>query len=110
MEILVFPSQVMNPSEDQPQGRNIAGVRIREARMAFKPRLTQDQLAGKLAAEGVQLDRVAITKIETGTRSVLDFELRGLARALKVDAGWLLGMNEYSGNASIAPTKRKDHR
>lgn len=61
--------------------------------MEFKPRLTQDQLAGRLAAEGIQLDRVAITKIENGTRCVMDFELRAIASALKADIGWLLGMS-----------------
>ncbi|MDZ4289020.1 MAG: hypothetical protein U0984_13720 [Prosthecobacter sp.] len=38
------------------------------------------------------LDRVAITKIEGGTRCVFDFEVRALAQVLKVDPQWLLGM------------------
>ena len=72
------------------QSRNIVGRRVKEARKLHSPPLTQDQLSGKLAAEGVQLDRVAIAKIETGIRCVFDFEVRGLARALKVEVGWLL--------------------
>jgi hypothetical protein len=40
---------------------------------------------------------VAITKIEIGTRGVMDFELRGIARALKIDVSWLLGMSGASG-------------
>jgi hypothetical protein len=84
----------MTLSSDQPpRSKNISGSRIRQARMEFSPRLTQDQLSGRLAADGIQLDRVAITKIETGTRSVMDFELRGIARTLKVDVDWLLGMS-----------------
>jgi hypothetical protein len=79
-------------SDQAPRDKNISGSRIRQARMEFSPRLTQDQLSGRLAADGIQLDRVAITKIETGTRCVMDFELRGIARSLKVDVGWLLGM------------------
>lgn len=73
------------------QSRNIVGQHVKQARKQHVPPLTQDQLSGKLAAEGVQLDRVAIAKIETGIRSVFDYEVRGLAAALKVDVSWLLG-------------------
>ena len=73
------------------QSRNIVGERVKEARKLHSPALTQDQLSGKLAAEGVQLDRVAIAKIETGIRCVFDFEVFGLAAALGVEAAWLLG-------------------
>ena len=83
-------------ADQQPKSKNISGPRIRLARMEFKPPLTQDQLAGRLAADGIQLDRVAITKIETGTRCVMDFELRGIARTLKTDVTWLLGMSGSS--------------
>lgn len=82
------------PPDHKPQSKNISGPRIRLARFEFKPPLTQDQLAGRLAADGIQLDRVAITKIEIGTRGVMDFELRGIARALKTDVNWLLGITE----------------
>lgn len=71
-------------------GKNIAGPRIREARDAHKPPLTQDQLAGKVAALGVTLDRTAIAKIESGQRGINDYELAALARALGVDANWLI--------------------
>ena len=73
-------------------GRNIVGKRLREARRKFQPSLTQDQLSGRLAAVGVQLDRVAISKIESGMRAVFDHEVRALALALNVDVRWLLGM------------------
>ena len=64
---------------------------MREARHGLNPPLTQDQLSGKLATEGVQLDRVALAKIETGLRCAFDYEVKALAAALKVDANWLLG-------------------
>lgn len=63
---------------------------MRQARLAFDPPLTQDQLSGRLAAKGLFLDRVAITKIECGQRCVFDFELPFLAEVLKVDVRWLL--------------------
>lgn len=82
--------------------RNIIGKRVREARHRFDPPLTQDQLAGKLAHEGVQLDRVALAKVEGGLRSAFDFEVKGLAGVLKVDANWLLGID-----ASTSPSEKR---
>lgn len=70
---------------------------MRFARLAFDPPLTQDQLAGRLAAKGVALDRVAITKIESGQRCVFDFELPVLTEVLKLDVRWLLGMQSTGG-------------
>ena len=74
------------------QSRNIIGDRIREARQLFDPPLTQDQLSGRLAKEGIQLDRVALAKVENGLRCAFDFEVKALAAVLKVDANWLLGI------------------
>jgi hypothetical protein len=74
------------------QARNIIGDRVRMCRLGFEPTMTQDQLAGRLASEGIQLDRVAIAKIEGGIRCAFDFEVKALAAALKVDARWLLGI------------------
>jgi transcriptional regulator with XRE-family HTH domain len=70
---------------------NIIASRVRDARLSHKPPLTQDQLSGKLAAIGVSIDRAGISKIETGARSVLDYEVKALAKALGVSSGWLLG-------------------
>ena len=82
----------MAPSPKKRQSRNIISQRLREARNRFSPPLTQDQLSGKLAGEGVQLDRVALAKIEIGLRCAYDYEVKALAAALKVDANWLLGI------------------
>lgn len=81
--------------------RNIIGDRVREARTSAKQPLTQDQLSGKLATEGLVLDRVAITKIEGGTRCVFDFEVVALAAVLKVDVRWLLGIEELPLKSGI---------
>jgi hypothetical protein len=75
----------------RPVGKNIIGRRVAQARQNCKPVLTQDALSGKLARLGIQLDRAAIAKIENNDRHVLDYELKALARALRVDANWLLG-------------------
>lgn len=81
-----------NPGFGDERVKNVVGARMRQARLAFNPPLTQDQLAGRLAARGVALDRVAITKIECGQRCVFDFELPLLSEVLNVDIRWLLGM------------------
>ncbi|MEO7933301.1 MAG: XRE family transcriptional regulator [Chthoniobacterales bacterium] len=74
--------------------RNIIGLRVKEARLQFTPPLTQDQLSGRLAREGIQLDRVALAKVEGGNRCAFDFEVKALALVLKVDVNWLLGITK----------------
>jgi transcriptional regulator with XRE-family HTH domain len=71
--------------------KNIVGRRVAEARKSRSPRLTQEDLSGKLARIGIQLDRAAVAKIENGHRYVLDYELKALAEVLGADASWFLG-------------------
>jgi len=71
--------------------KNIVGRRVAEARSSRAQQLTQDALSGRLARLGVQLDRAAIAKIENNHRRVLDYELKALAEALRVEVSWLLG-------------------
>ena len=90
--------------------RNIIGQRLREARQRFNPPLTQDQLSGKLASEGIQVDRVALAKIESGLRCAFDYEVKALAGVLKIDVNWLLGIPSdlVPGNQkTVAPRKTK---
>jgi hypothetical protein len=92
----------MATSTKKRRSRNIIGDRIREARLLFDPPLTQDQLAGRLATAGIQLDRVALAKVETGLRCAFDFEVKALAAVLKVDANWLLGIGGSAHSARKA--------
>jgi transcriptional regulator with XRE-family HTH domain len=71
--------------------KNIVGSRVASARAMQQPALTQDALSGRLAKVGLSLDRAAIAKIETGRRYVLDYELKALAKVLRVSTDWLLG-------------------
>jgi transcriptional regulator with XRE-family HTH domain len=75
----------------KPRRKNIVGRRIAEARKSRSPRLTQEDLSGKLARVGMQIDRAAVAKIENGHRYVLDYELRAFAEVLGADVKWLLG-------------------
>jgi HTH-type transcriptional regulator, cell division transcriptional repressor len=74
--------------------RNLVGSRVCKARLDHPDKLTQDQLAGRLAVAGVALDRVTVAKIETGIRCVYDYEVIALAKALNVDVVWLLGLTD----------------
>ena len=87
-----YPRPVRVPKNGEIRARNIVSGRLRQARLAFDPPLTQDDLSGRLAVKGLLLDRVAITKIESGQRCVFDFELPMLAEVLEIDARWLLGI------------------
>jgi transcriptional regulator with XRE-family HTH domain len=72
------------------EGRNLIGPRLREIRLGKKPQVTLEDLAGRLAARGLLLDRSAIGRIENRKRYVLDYELKILADALKVPPSALL--------------------
>jgi hypothetical protein len=74
--------------------QNIVGQRVKQARLAAKPPLTQAGLSQKLARLGVNIDRAGIGKIEIGARGVLDFEVVALAKALGIRASALLGAKE----------------
>lgn len=68
--------------------KNVAGERIRERRL--KLRLSQAALAAKAQVEGVTLEQDSVSRIESGTRILTDYELMILARVLGVTADWLL--------------------
>jgi hypothetical protein len=71
--------------------RNIIGARVRQARLKRNPAVSQDDLAGKLATQGILLDRTAISRIENQSRYVMDYEAAAIARVLKVSVAWLFG-------------------
>ena len=71
--------------------KNIIGPQVRAARLAFKPILSQDALAGRLAQKGISLDRSAISRIESRERYVMDYEAVAIAKCLKISIGYLIG-------------------
>jgi transcriptional regulator with XRE-family HTH domain len=52
--------------------------------MAAKPKITQEDMVGRLARQGIQINQSQIAKIESGQRPVLDYELAAIAKALNV--------------------------
>jgi hypothetical protein len=53
--------------------------------------VSQDDLAGRLAAQGIVMDRSAVSRIENQSRYAMDYEAAAIARALKVSVAWLFG-------------------
>lgn len=68
--------------------KNICGNKIREARVI--QRITQAQLAAKMQTEGILLERDSISRIESGTRFVADYELMGFSKVLRISISSLL--------------------
>lgn len=73
----------------RPNGRcNIVGERVRLLRKHAG--LSQEELAAKIQLEGLDLTQKAVSRIETGSRIVSDYELLYLCRALNVSLAELL--------------------
>lgn len=69
---------------------NICGQKIREIRLNMPQRTSQNQLAAKLTLAGLELDKNAVQKIESGQRFVTDIELKTIAKVLGVSYEELL--------------------
>jgi len=73
---------------------NICGDRVRIGRALHKPPLTQEDLARKINLMGMEMTSLIISRIEKGTRHVVDAELQMLAAALGVTMDWLCGSGD----------------
>ena len=72
-----------------PDGRNnICGNKIASTRKEMK--LSQRALADKLQIEGLDIDKNAIQRIESGKRFVTDIELLIISRTLNITIEELL--------------------
>jgi HTH-type transcriptional regulator, cell division transcriptional repressor len=57
---------------------------VRELRLTQRTVVSQQDLAGRLAARGISIERSAIARIESGERYVLDYEALAIAKAFHV--------------------------
>ena len=74
-----------------PNGRyNLCGARVAAVRKARAPKLSQRGLADLLQLGGLDVDKNAVQRIESGERFVTDIELKALAQALGVTVEELL--------------------
>lgn len=75
-----------------PNGRNnICGIQIKCFRENMQDKPSQKKLADMLQVEGLDLDKNAIQRIESGSRFVTDIELKVITKVLNVSYEDLLG-------------------
>ena len=68
------------------EGRNnLCGEKIRMLRLAYPTRLSQRALADKMQLIGIDVDKNAIQRIESGKRFVTDIELKAFSEIFDVD-------------------------
>lgn len=69
---------------------NICGKKIYSLRKQLVPKVSQRAFADKLQLIGIDLDKNAIQRIESGQRFVTDIELKAFAQILKTTTDELL--------------------
>ncbi len=74
--------------------RNQIGARIRQARLRCKPAVSQEDLVGRVAVQGVVLDCSVVSRIESQDRYLMDDKISVIAKALRVSIAWLFGEKE----------------
>lgn len=71
---------------------NLIGEQIRQLRQAQSPRMSQRILAERMQLHGIDVDKNAIQRLESGTRFITDIELRTLCLIFKISADTLLNI------------------
>ena len=69
--------------------KNICGQKIRKLRLEMK-NVSQRKLADMLQVQGLDIDKNAIQRMESGKRFITDIELKALAKVLNVTYAELL--------------------
>ena len=69
---------------------NICGDKIRILRLNYPTKLSQRALADKMQLIGIDVDKNAIQRIESGKRFVTDIELKALATIFDVSVDDLI--------------------
>lgn len=69
---------------------NIAGAKIAEIRRSLPTKTSQRMLSEKLQLAGLDLDKNAVQKMESGQRFITDIELKVIAEVLNVKYSDLL--------------------
>ena len=78
---------------------NISGLNIRKLRKAMPEKTSQRAFAYLLQLQGLDLEKNAIQRIESGERFVTDLELKVIADVLDVSVNELLKTNDDRKNA-----------
>ncbi len=72
---------------------NICGHKIKELRLQLPEKTSQRKFADMLQIQGLDVDKNAIQRIESGERFVTDIELKIIAQVLNVSCDTLLDVN-----------------
>ena len=71
-------------------GNNLCGQRIKEIRESLPEKTSQRKLADMLQLAGLDIDKNAVQRIESGKRFVTDIELKAIAEVLGISYDKLL--------------------
>lgn len=80
----------MYKNKNQDGSLNISGNKIKLLRQALTPTVSQRMLADQLQLIGIDLDKNAIQKIESGNRFVTDIEIVAFAKIFNITTDELL--------------------
>ena len=69
---------------------NISGLRVKELRKALQ--ISQRELSDRLQVVGLDIDKNAVQRIESGQRFVTDIEILTIAKCFNVTVSSLLGI------------------
>lgn len=72
----------MHKNRNEDGTLNICGKKVAAMRKALPEKTSQNKLACMLQLEGIDLGKNAIQEIESGKRTVIDLELKALAKVL----------------------------
>ena len=77
--------------KNKNEGRNnLCGEKIRAFRLAYPTKLSQRGLADKMQLIGIDVDKNAIQRIESGKRFVTDIELKAFSEVFGVGVSDLI--------------------
>ena len=72
--------------------RNVVGARVEARRKELG--IKQKELLALLKEQNIEIKASGLSKLEGQIRSVPDYELVALSKALDVSVNWLLGLEE----------------
>ena len=77
--------------KNKNEGRNnLCGETIRALRLAYPTKLSQRALADKMQLIGIDVDKNAIQRIESGKRFVTDIELKAFSEVFGISVSDLI--------------------
>ena len=85
--------QFMYKNKSSNGSNDICGGKIKELRLQLPKKTSQRKFADMLQIQGLDVDKNAIQRIESGARFVTDIELKAIAQILNVSCYTLLGID-----------------